>query len=247
YHYTPSLVAAALFTLLFAISTLLHAYQLIRTRTWSFIPLLIGGIFEVIGYTGRVQSHYDTEALGPYIMQTLLLLVAPALFAASIYMILGRLIALLDGEKQSLIRLKWLTKIFVAGDILSFTLQSGGGGIMAGGDQKSMKNGERLVLIGLFVQIIFFGFFIIASIVFHRRINRNPTGVSLSLANSAFSLRTSWMGLLYALYASSAAILIRSVFRAIEYIQGNSGYLMSTEIWIYLFDAVLMLTAMVIF
>jgi hypothetical protein len=110
-----------------------------------------------------------------------------------------------------------------------------------------MKNGERLVLVGLFVQIIFFGFFFLASVVFHRRINRNPTGVSLSLANSAFSFKTSWIGLLYALYASSVAILIRSIFRTIEYIQGNSGYLLKNEIWLYLFDAVLMLAVMVIF
>lgn len=59
-------------------------------------------------------------------MQTLLLLVSPALFAASIYMILGRIIALVEGGKHSLVRLTWLTKIFVAGDIFSFTLQAGG-------------------------------------------------------------------------------------------------------------------------
>jgi hypothetical protein len=58
-------------------------------------------------------------------MQSLLLLVAPALFAASIYIILGRIILLTDGEKHSLIRQKWLTKVFVAGDVLSFLMQSG--------------------------------------------------------------------------------------------------------------------------
>jgi hypothetical protein len=59
-------------------------------------------------------------------MQTLLLLLAPTLFAASMYMILGRMIRLLDAEAHSLIRTKWLTKIFVGGDILSFLVQSGG-------------------------------------------------------------------------------------------------------------------------
>lgn len=81
---------------------------------------------ETIGYIGRILSHFDQEALGPYIMQTLLLLVAPALFAASIYMILGRLINLLKAEKYSVVRLRWLTKLFVGGDVLSFTLQSAG-------------------------------------------------------------------------------------------------------------------------
>jgi O-antigen/teichoic acid export membrane protein len=78
------------------------------------------------GYIGRIISHKDLWALGPFIMQSLLILIAPALFAASIYIILGRIILLVDGERYSLIRQKWLTKIFVAGDVLSFMLQGAG-------------------------------------------------------------------------------------------------------------------------
>lgn len=62
----------------------------------------------------------------PYIIQSILLLLGPALFAASIYMILGRLINLLDAGNYSLIRPNWLTKVFVLGDLLSFFAQSGG-------------------------------------------------------------------------------------------------------------------------
>lgn len=59
-------------------------------------------------------------------MQSILLLVAPALFAASIYMELGRIVLLVDGESRCFMRRKWMTKIFVAGDVLSFFLQGGG-------------------------------------------------------------------------------------------------------------------------
>jgi hypothetical protein len=59
-------------------------------------------------------------------MQSLLILLAPALFAASIYIILGRIILLVDGERYSLMRQKWLTKAFVAGDLFSFLLQMSG-------------------------------------------------------------------------------------------------------------------------
>ncbi len=64
--------------------------------------------------------------LGPYVVQTLLLLVAPALFAASIYMVLGRIIVSVDGESYSLIKKKWLTKVFVTSDAISFFIQLGG-------------------------------------------------------------------------------------------------------------------------
>jgi hypothetical protein len=59
-------------------------------------------------------------------MQSLLILIAPALFAASIYIILGRIILLVDGEEYSLVRRKWLTKVFVVGDVLSFMMQGAG-------------------------------------------------------------------------------------------------------------------------
>lgn len=81
---------------------------------------------EAAGYFARIFSHSDTTALGPYIVQTMLILVAPPLFAASIYMTLGRLIVRLRAEDASLIPVKYLTKIFVAGDVISFVLQCGG-------------------------------------------------------------------------------------------------------------------------
>lgn len=71
-------------------------------------------------------SQSPNWTLGPYIMQSLLLLVAPALFAASVYMELGRIILVTDGEAHAIIRRRWLTKLFVAGDVLSFLVQSGG-------------------------------------------------------------------------------------------------------------------------
>lgn len=54
------------------------------------------------------------------------ILLAPALFAASIYMELGRIILLVDGEAHSIIKKKWLTKLFVSGDVLSFIFQAVG-------------------------------------------------------------------------------------------------------------------------
>lgn len=59
-------------------------------------------------------------------IQSVFLLVAPALFAASVYMVLGRIILLTDGESHSIIKKRWLTKFFVFGDVFSFLLQSSG-------------------------------------------------------------------------------------------------------------------------
>lgn len=84
---------------------------------------------EIIGYVGRALSAKEDPGywtIGPYVIQAILILVAPALLAATIYMQLGRIIVVTDGESLSLIRKKWLTKTFVFGDVSSFLLQGGG-------------------------------------------------------------------------------------------------------------------------
>lgn len=116
YRYDPSLPAAIVATIIFAILTAVHFWRLRRAGAVYFTPFLIGGIFQTIGYCGRIWSHFDKESIGGFVMQAILILVAPALFAASIYMILGRLIRALGAEHLSLIPIKWVTKIFVTGD-----------------------------------------------------------------------------------------------------------------------------------
>jgi hypothetical protein len=46
YHYAPSMPAAIVFIVLFALSTGFHYWQMIRTRTWFMIPFSIGAICE---------------------------------------------------------------------------------------------------------------------------------------------------------------------------------------------------------
>jgi hypothetical protein len=128
YRYDPSLAAAVLFIALFLAVSVLHTYQLLRTRTWFFIPFCIGGFFEAIGYVGRAIGSQETPnwTVGAFVIQSILILVAPALFAASIYMTLGRIIRITDGAVHSMVNVNWLTKIFVLGDVFGFLMQGSG-------------------------------------------------------------------------------------------------------------------------
>ncbi|KAJ5129942.1 uncharacterized protein N7515_005981 [Penicillium bovifimosum] len=240
YYYTPSGPAAGIFVGLFGLSTVLHFYQLLRTRTWFMIPFLIGGAMETIGYVGRLLSSIEAPEYtkGPYIMQSALILIAPAFLAASVYMTLGRIIHMVDGEKCSLIKLRWLTKLFVTGDVLSFLMQASGAGLMVK-DTTNPSTGEHIIIGGLFVQIIFFGFFIISAVIFQYRITRSPSGRSIELASL-------WRRHLTALYITGGLILVRSIIRVVEYIQGYDGYLMREEVFIYVFDGLMMFVAVLV-
>jgi hypothetical protein len=105
-------------------------------------------------------------------------------------------------------------------------------------NQKSMTSGKHIVVLGLFLQIIFFGVFVVTSGLFHQRIVRSPTAESVSVP---------WQKYMYALYGASGLILVRSVFRIIEFTGGNDGTLASHEIYLYIFDGVLMLGVLVLF
>ncbi|CAG7952486.1 unnamed protein product [Penicillium nalgiovense] len=259
YRYNPSMGGAVLFTLLFMGTTFYHIFQMFKTRTWFFIPFVIGGLcmyyltkygsvseltrtVEIVGYIGRAASSKQSPdwTLGPYIVQTLCLLLAPALLAASIYMLLGRIILVLQAESHAILKKKWLTKIFVTGDVMSFLLQGAGGGIQSSGSLDGMKTGERIIIAGLFVQIIFFGFFIVVAVLFDLKLRKYRIP-------RCFSGEIPWRKHLNILYATSLLILIRSVFRLVEYIQGNQGYLLHHEVYLYVFDSLLILIAMIFF
>lgn len=189
----------------------------------------------MIGYASRASCTDRTGDLLPYSIQSVFILLGPVLFAASVYMVLARLIRSVNAEKYSLIRISWVTKTFVTGDIISFLVQGSGAGLMAMNGMADTAKG--IVIGGLMVQIIVFGLFIITSVVFGRRMRQSPT-----LEGD----QGEWKKHLQALYTVSALIMVRSVFRVIEYAMGNKGYLLANEWPMFVFDAVPMVAVMVV-
>ncbi|KAF4157734.1 hypothetical protein CNMCM6936_003258 [Aspergillus lentulus] len=242
YHYEPSLAAAIVFSVLFNITTLVHLYQRIRSGSKYMNPFIVGGFFQVTGYGCRAASHFFETSTTLYAIQTLLVLLAPTLYAASIYMILGRTIKFLHAERLSPVPTRWMTKVFVAGDILSFILQGAGGGVMSAGSANSQDIGTYIIVAGLGVQLLFFGVFVFVACIFHFRFS----GSQIAGTSRKVPWLRSWNGLLWVLYLVSGLILIRSAFRMVEFAQGFNGYLIRHEIFMYVLDTALMFVLMVV-
>lgn len=83
-------------------------------------------IVQVLGYIFRALGHGRTDSIPIYALQTVFILLAPPFYAASIYMVLGRLVRYLQAESLSLLPVRWITKIFVTADVISFLTQSTG-------------------------------------------------------------------------------------------------------------------------
>ncbi|KAH7128177.1 RTA1 like protein-domain-containing protein [Dendryphion nanum] len=293
FHYTPSATLAIIFAALFGATTLLHTFQLFKKRTWYLVPLILGGYLEVIGFIARYFSRANNfSILAPFLIQAIFILIAPTLFAASIYIILGRIILLVDGERYSWVRQRHLTWAFVMGDVLSLNLQSNGGGLTSGRTPAAIKVGEILIILGLFAQLAFFGLFIAVAAVFHYRLvhdrpvkkhvsfrwarplafwrrwswfHRNKverpnssnyashggegpaTASAVTAAAVVDASELPWKRHIVVLYVTSVLVLVRSVFRLVEYIQGKDGYLLSREVYLYACDAALMVVVLGLF
>lgn len=98
--------------------------------------------------------------------------------------------------------------------------------------------GKYLIIIGLFVQLGFFGAFVVLAGLFHRRMSEAPT-------IQASSPEVRWKHCLVTLYVTGIMIWVRSLFRVIEYLQGTSGSLSRSEVYLYVFDAAFILIAMI--
>jgi hypothetical protein len=176
---------------------------------------------EFIGYAARASAHDKTGKLIPYVIQNTFILLAPVLFAASIYMVLGRIIrSIPNGEAHSIIRPKLLTRLFVIGDVLSLAIQGSGAGMMVTGEHAKLA--QAIVVVGLVFQIAIFSVFCATAVIFHRRMRRSTSPVLTESAVAANTMQ--WQEALYMLYAVSGLIMLRSVFRVIEFIMGVDGY-----------------------
>jgi len=152
-------------------------------------------------------------------------------------MFLGRLIRASGYPHLSPIRTNWVTKIFLLGDIFCFLVQLVGvAKLIKPKTPDDIKSGQDIVLGGLGLQIIIFGFFVIVSIIFHARFQKRTKMSDQGLVEQQ----------LWTLYICSVLILVRSIYRFVEYKDGNNGYLMSHEWPAYVFDTFLMATVMVI-
>ena len=200
-------------------------------------------LVEFIGYAARIACHNDTSKLGSFIIQQMFILLPPVLFAASIYMVLGRIIIALRAEEYSPIRPSRLTKTFLAGDFVSFYIQGGGGGLTAAGARSNGSGlnlsliGQWVIIGGLIFQIVIFGLFCVTALTFHKRYARTVV----------VPVWAEWKKMMHMLYLVSGLIMIRSLFRVIEYITGTDGYLMVHEWPLYVFDTIFMLGVLVLF
>lgn len=155
-------------------------------------------------------------------------------------MTLSRLVKALEASHLSLIRISWVSKIYILIDIACLVLQVMGTVTQAYGGADKQDTAINLVTGGLAFQLVAFVFFMLLASIIHRRLANDGTDIS-----RRSDIR--WRQHFWTLYAASLLVLVRNLVRIIEYKQGPEGAIASSEAYLYIFDAVPMFAVVLLY
>ncbi|KAI9723903.1 MAG: hypothetical protein M1828_004022 [Chrysothrix sp. TS-e1954] len=218
YGYTPSLAICIVAMITFFLAGLLHYVFLIRHRTWSFSPLVVGCVMEILGYVFRaLSSQKDPYSVTYSVAQYFLIVVAPVFISASIYVCLSQLLAYVrsaTGYARNWLSRKPILFLFISIDAVTTILQVTGAGLVGhsesnGGDPTI---GNNILTAGLAVQTAAFTCFISLLVAFRISVGRDPQ------IDQRLIQKKDWFTL--AVFVASLGIYLRTIFRLAESAQG---------------------------
>ncbi|KAI9761288.1 MAG: hypothetical protein M4579_001078 [Chaenotheca gracillima] len=219
YGYTPSFALCITAIVVFTLSFVAHLVQVIKYRTWYFVPLSVACVMEIVGYVLRsLSAKSDPYNLPYFIVQYFFIIVAPVLISASIYVCLTKLIewAHHEGFKTDRLKPKLILWGFIGADVVTTIAQVAGAALIgsAESNRKSPDVPNDIVLAGLAFQTFAFTIFLVVFVVLSVQVRSAFRSIGVFVV---------------ALLVSSLLVYLRTIFRLAETSQGVFGYLMVHE------------------
>lgn len=240
YIYIPSLPAAIIACITYAIITAILAYQLRRNRVKYPLILVIGAGCESLGYFFRALGAAGRETnFTLFLLMEMFIVLSPLAFMAGLYVIYGRLVTRLKsttGERFSLLKASWYTRVFVTCDISSFLVQAAGAGVITSTDRHTAETGKYILIAGLAIGFITFATFVALVLSMNVSVWRAQAKGEFE----AVGLTRDWRMIMVPILIASACILIRTVYRLVEFSLGWTGPVNTTEWYLYIFDFIFM-------
>ncbi|KAF3931086.1 hypothetical protein ABW20_dc0106617 [Dactylellina cionopaga] len=245
--YCPSLPAAALFAGIFGLSTLIHIFQAFyhhKVRlSWVIV---LGAAWETIAFGLRAAATQNpvSDALG--IPSSILIYLSPLLVNAFAYMVLGRMVWYYLGEKKVCgISAPRLTVIFVWLDVVAFLVQLAGASLAssrnddANASEQDKLDAAKTQVTGIHVYMGGIGFQLFWILVFSALAWRfRIKAVMEKVRGHGIERETNWKHLLIVLYFTLAMIVIRIIFRLVEFSGGSfNNKLTTNETFFYVLEA----------
>jgi hypothetical protein len=185
---------------------------------------------EVIGYVFRsLSSRKDPYRITYFVVEYFLIVTAPVLVSASIYVCLTKLILWADSEgteissRSRVLRRKFILWTFITIDVATTIMQVTGAGMIGGATskQKDPTTANNILLAGLAIQTAAFAIFLVLLIVATFAICGNKR-----LTDKIRRKKSPFLGVLP---IASVLVFVRTIFRLVETSQGVFGYLSTHE------------------
>lgn len=237
YGYEPNLGANAFFTAIFAALTVIHVFLGFRYKSVTFpLAMSLGCMAESIGHGGRIILNDNPWSEAGFNMQICCLTLAPAFFAAGIYLTLKHIV-LCFGKEGSYLKPKYYTWLFITFDIISLILQGVGGGIAATANdaEDQLKLGSDIMMAGISFQVVVLVVFAAMATLYYVRRSRSKT--SLSPSAEIVKRSIGFQLFIGAFVFAFLAIFIRCVYRIAEMAGGWANPIMRKELEFIVLDS----------
>lgn len=254
YSYVPTRWVTILVLVLFTVSTVIHIGQAAHYRTWwLFTTLVVAGLAEIAGWGARVHSSIQPANYAAYLILMISTSLAPTFIVAANLIILGRIITQV-GTHYSRIPPRLYAIIFCSADAITLAIQGAGCGMsMSGAAQSDLvtaNHGARIMLSGICIQLgimFVYAFFALEFFVRYARdlpVRRLETQTLESLKSPKARMTPNLQMMTRVLILSTILLLTRNIYRVIEFKNGWSGKIISTEFYFNVFDGAMIILAM---
>lgn len=237
WSFCPNMGASVFFILVFAATTGIHIYQAYRYRKPYSWVIIMSSIWQFLTYIFRSLSIQNPASFGNYAAWFVLILVAPLWTNAYSYMVFGRLVWNYTPDRKVWgLRAIRFGAVFVVLDIIAFVIQVYGAATASVKDAATdnVLKSLHIYMSGVGVQL----FFLLICFAF---------GVRLwwMMRTDAIihpQLRPALM-LLYIQFIVLVLIIVRIVFRIVEYSSGLTSTIPLHEAYQYCLDTLPMFVA----
>ncbi|KAK3313932.1 RTA1 like protein-domain-containing protein [Apodospora peruviana] len=206
YFYAPNKGAPVFFAVAFATSGIFHIYQCIHYKSWRLTGIYVFcAVIFTAGFIVREMGAFDYENLVKFIITICLVYAAPPLFELANYNILGRILYYVPYHSPI-----HPGRVVTTLGFISAVVEALNGNGASYSSNRSLPEdkqniGKALIKASLLIQIVVICLFLVLAGIFHHRCQRS--GVPSDRLRSA----------LFTLYASTALLTVRTIFRIVEY------------------------------
>ncbi|KAK6523235.1 hypothetical protein TWF694_006125 [Orbilia ellipsospora] len=251
FFYCPNEGAAIFFTVIFGLSAIAHVTQAFyygkKRLCWV---ISIGAIWETVAFGLRSAATQNPLSDGLGIPSSILIYLSPLLINAFAYMVLGRMVFYYTAEKKVFgVRAVRLTVIFVWLDIIAFFVQLVGATMTVpntdpNASQQDLIDSANRQNLGFNIYkggIAFQLFWIVVFSVLAWRFRMKA--VMEKVRGVGVERESNWKHLLAVLYVTLAMIMIRIIYRLVEFSGGINSTLTRHEAFFYVLEATPMVLA----